>query len=234
MKNDERIMEIHKEIQQNILHMIPEKFKKVCLYASIIEGHKKTNGEMFFYYFPSGILKKNPINVYEIPELFIIDEEQYSKLEEKLYQSIQNLDGYYKSKDKKKWSNLTITISDNKYKVEFNYDNLIATKFNSMDRHIIWRYKYLDLPIESFNRKERKIIEKYFDSVEYYNANYVVYEENIYEKQKVLIMDYNKEENKSKSSFEEKDNEGASKKSPQDHISKDANKKSTKNQLLNY
>ena len=228
MNSKERVNEIHKEIQQNILKMIPEKYKKICLYASIIEGHKKTTGEMFFYYFPSGILKKKPINVYEIPEIFNIDEDQYNALEKRLYESIKKLEGFYKLEDRSKWSNLTITISESKYKVEFNYDSLITSKFGSKDRHIIWRFKYLELPIESFNKEDRRIIEDYFNSPEYYNAKYVIYEENIYEKQRVLTMDYNNGDiEKDKTHKEEngkKNTEEKEKTKP----------KTIKNQLLNF
>ena len=76
VEND--IKSLHKEIQKNIIVMLPEKYKKVCLYASVIDGNQVQNGEMFFYYFPSGILKKNPINVYQIPKIFDFEEEQYA------------------------------------------------------------------------------------------------------------------------------------------------------------
>ena len=230
MNNEERVKEIHKEIQQNILSMIPEKYRKICLYASIIEGHKKTTGEMFFYYFPSGILKKNPINVYEIPEIFNIDEDQYNELEKRLYESIKKLEGFYRSKDRKKWSNLTITISDTKHRVEFNYDSLITSKFGGKDRHIIWRFKYLELPRESFNKEERRTIENYFKSSEYFNAKFVIYEENIYEKQRILTMDYNNNEiGKEKEETREEEN------SVKNIEKKEKPKqKKIKNQLLNF
>ena len=79
VEND--IKSLHKEIQKNIIVMLPKRYKKVCLYASVIDGNQVQNGEMFFYYFPSGILKKNQINVYQIPKIFDFEEEQYAKLE---------------------------------------------------------------------------------------------------------------------------------------------------------
>ena len=45
--------------------------KKVKLKKA--ESLKK--GEMYFYYFPKGIIKKKPVNCYEIPSLFDIDED---------------------------------------------------------------------------------------------------------------------------------------------------------------
>ena len=189
VEND--IRSLHKEIQKNIIVMLPERYKKVCLYASVIDEGNLSNGEMFFYYFPSGILKKNPINVYEIPKLFDVEEEQYIKLEKALYESIKKLKRYCVTVEQNLWSNLTIIMEETKYYVEYNYDDLINSEFDNYSRHIIWRYKYLDIPIESCTKKEREIIERYFNSYEYRNSETVLYEENIYEKQinKVTIYD---------------------------------------------
>lgn len=191
VEND--IRSLHKEIQKNIIVMLPERYKKVCLYASVIDGNQASNGEMFFYYFPSGILKKNPINVYQIPKMFDFEEEQYAKLEKKLYESIKKLKKYCVDVEQNLWSNLTIIIEGTKYFVEYNYDDLINSEFDNYSRHIIWRYKYLDMPIESYTKKEREIIDRYFESYEYRNSNTAIYEENLYEKpvtkNKVTIYD---------------------------------------------
>lgn len=191
VEND--IRSLHKEIQKNIIVMLPERYKKVCLYASVIDGNQASNGEMFFYYFPSGILKKNPINVYQIPKIFDFEEEQYAKLEKALYASIKKLKKYCVNVEQNFWSNLTIIMEGTKYFVEYNYDDLINSEFDNYSRHIIWRYKYLDIPIESYTKKEREIIDRYFQSYEYRNSNTVIYEENIYEKllakNKVTIYD---------------------------------------------
>lgn len=191
MSVEKDIKSLHKEIQKNIIVMLPEKYKKVCLYASVLDEGQLSNGEMFFYYFPNGILKKNPINVYEIPKLFDVEEEQYIKLEKKLYESIKKLRRYCIEVEKNIWSNLTIIMEDTKYQVEYSYDDLINSEFNNYSRHIIWRYKYLGIPIESYTRKEREIIERYFNSTEYKNSKTVVYKENVYEKQinKVTMYD---------------------------------------------
>lgn len=191
VEND--IKSLHKEIQKNIIVMLPERYKKVCLYASVIDGNQASNGEMFFYYFPSGILKKNPINVYQIPKIFDFEEEQYARLEKALYESIKKLKRYCVNVEQNLWSNLTIIMEGTKYFVEYNYDDLIDSEFDNYSRHIIWRYKYLDIPIESYTKKEREIINRYFESYEYRNSNTVIYEENIYEKpvtkNKVTIYD---------------------------------------------
>lgn len=191
MSVEKDIKSFHKEIQKNIIAMIPERYKKICLYASVIDESQLSTGEMFFYYFPGGILKKNPINVYEIPKMFDVEEEQYIKLEKALYESIKKLKMYCVTIEQNLWSNITIIMEGTRYIVEYNYDDLINSEFDNYSRHLIWRYKYLDIPIESYNKKEREIIQRYFESYEYRSSETVVYEESIYEKpiNKITLYD---------------------------------------------
>ena len=91
--------------------MIPEKWDKIYLYASIIDQiNNLQTGELYFYYYPKGILKKNPVNVYEIPYKFNLEEEMYLKLVEKLYNSIKELRKLLKKDGEEIWTNLTIKI----------------------------------------------------------------------------------------------------------------------------
>ena len=183
MSVEEKLRSIHKEIQQRLTKMVPERYKKICLYASVLDGSELSRGEMFFYYFPSGILKKNPINVYEIPELFDFEEEQYRELENRLYEIIRKLRKYCVRIGQRPWSNVTITMEGTKYIVEYNYDDLKKSGFDNYERHIIWRYKYLKVPIESYSKKEREVLQRYFASNEYNNTETSRYEENVYERQ---------------------------------------------------
>ena len=45
--------------------------------------------------------------------------------------------------NEKAWSNITISIENFKFIVEYNYEDLANSAYTSYDRHIIWRYKYL-------------------------------------------------------------------------------------------
>ena len=72
---------IFNEIQKKLFYMIPEKWEAIYLYASIVEeSFKKPVGEMYFYYLPKGILKRKPVNVYQIPTMFNIEEESYNEI----------------------------------------------------------------------------------------------------------------------------------------------------------
>ena len=72
----------YEKIQSCLFELIPEKWDEIYLFASVIDraGDVQT-GEMFFYYIPKiKILKKKPVNVYEVPKKFNINEDEYKTL----------------------------------------------------------------------------------------------------------------------------------------------------------
>lgn len=89
------------------------KMGSIFLYASIFDGIQNLEtGEMFFYYFPKGILRKEPVNVYEIPNKFNIEEDEYLKLTDDLYKKIKKLKEEFVKVNKKSWTNITISIQN--------------------------------------------------------------------------------------------------------------------------
>lgn len=177
-----KIREIYTQIQKQLFYMIPEKWEKVYLYSSILErpNHMET-GEMFFYYIPKGVLRKNPINVYEIPNKFNINEEEYYKLADKLYATIKKLRNVHIKLGEEKWYSVEISIADFKFNVEYNYEDLNDSKFNSYERHIIFRYKYLDFPYTSYTKKEKRVIQEYLQECRYNKEKIKIYTEPMYE-----------------------------------------------------
>ena len=180
LKNTKSIRKKYEEIQRKIFYMIPEKWDEVYLYASVIErlGSLET-GELFFYYVPRGLLKRKPINVYEIPKKFNIDENEYLKLVEILYKNIKELREEFKNSKQKVWSNVTIIIRKSKFIIEYNYDDLENGLYNNYEKHIIWRYKYLNQGLEACNKEERNILSRYLNGVKQISQN-ETYEEGVY------------------------------------------------------
>lgn len=192
MLSTNKLRSIYSKIQTQLFYMIPEKWDKIYLYASIIEqvNHLET-GEMFFYYYPAGIIKRNPVNVYEVPAKFNIDEEEYMKLVDKLYSTFNELRQAFKeSNEEKMWTNLTIIIGDNKFTVEYNYEDLIGSKYSSDDRHIIWQCKYLNYPIEKFSNKDRKMLKEYNIENTSKENKTKTYSEGMYKKHVHNIIEY--------------------------------------------
>lgn len=189
-KTTRKIKEIYEDIQKKIFYMIPEKWDELYLYASVLErfGNVQT-GELFFYYIPKGILRKNPVNVYEVPTKFNLEEGEYLRLVELLYDKIKELQIECKKQEKKTWSNLTISIKDMKFKIEYSYEDLQKCKFDSYQRHIIWRSKYLNIGPDKVNKSERAILDKYYNG-EKNLFKIENYEENIYIKDVKNMVDF--------------------------------------------
>ncbi len=203
LKHTKKIKEMYEDIQRRIFYMIPEKWDKMYLYASVsdlIDGHK--TGELFFYYIPKGIFKKKPVNVYEISQKFNLDEKEYLKLVNILYQKIVELrEEFKKIEIVSTWTNLTIIIEGIKFKVEYDYEDLNKSKFSSYERHIIWRYNYLGIKPEQLNKKEKEILERYLlgDKVIRRRERY---EQGIYIKNIKNIVDYDTENYESEQNIE--------------------------------
>lgn len=163
LKHTKKIKDMYEDIQRRIYYMIPEKWDKVYLYSSIIDRiDKRKTGELFFYYIPKGIFKKNPVNVYEVPQRFNLDEKEYIKLVKILYNKIVQLrEEFKKVEHLSTWTNITIAIDGIKFKVEYDYEDLTKSKFSNYERHIIWRYNVLGIKENQLNKQEREIIERY-------------------------------------------------------------------------
>ncbi len=193
LKTTRKIKGIYEDIQKMLFYMIPEKWEELYLYASVIErfGNVET-GELFFYYIPKGILRKNPVNVYEISSKFNLEEGEYLRLVELLYDKIKELRNEHKKQERKTWSNLTIIIKNMKFRVEYDYEDIQNSEFDSFQRHIIWRSKYLNIGMEKVNKAERTILERYYN-MDRTSIKTDEYEENIYIKDVKNMVDYQTE-----------------------------------------
>ena len=168
MKSTPGIKQIYTGIQHQLNNLIPEKWESIYLYASVINQlNNLETWEMYFYYIPKGLIKKNPINVYEIPYKFNVDEEEYLALVDNLCNTIRKLHKEYELAYGKNWSNMIIAIKDAQFLIEYNDDNLLKSKYTSQDRHMIFKHKYLNIPIQNFNKAQRRIIQDYLENEEY-------------------------------------------------------------------
>lgn len=208
LKHTKKIKEMYEDIQRRIFYMIPEKWDRIYLYASIVEKvNNIQTGEMFFYYYPKGILKRNPINVYEVPYIYNIDEEAYNTLTNKLYETIKELRKEFEKEGLKLWSNLTISIANLKFNIEYDYEDLNTSKYTNEERHIIWNYKYLNFPIERLSKKDRKMLENYLIEEKLLNKEVGTYSEGMYNFKVHNIIEYNREEYNLDNKESKRDNE---------------------------
>ena len=189
LNSSKRIKKIYEEIQQKIFYAVPGKWEELYLYASIIDrlGTVQT-GEMYFYFLPKGLLKRKFINVYEVPSKYDIEEEEYMKLVKLLYEQIKLLREEFEKENQKVWSNITISIKNNRFKVEYNYDNLLGVQDEYYDHHIFWRNKYLH--IEPHGRKEKDAIEQYLKNRQFSKKKDEEYDMGLYQKMHTNIITY--------------------------------------------
>lgn len=189
LNNTKKIKELYEDIQRKIFYAVPGKWDELYLYASIIERlGKLQTGEMYFYFMPKGILKRKYVNVYEVPDKYDIDEDSYLHLIELLYDKIKELRDEFQKTNQPVWSNMTITIKNSKFKIEYNYDKLIGTRDEYFNHHIYWRNKYLH--IEPHGKKEKQAIEDYLANRKTGKHKNEEYDTGIYLKRKTNIVTY--------------------------------------------
>lgn len=146
-----------------------------------------------FIIFLRGLLKKRQSIGYEIPAAFNIDEDVYSRLVTDLYNEIKKLRQIWFYKNHKTWTNLTISVENHQFKIEYDYQNLKLSQFDSYERHVIWRYLYLKLDLQLFSKKEQQIIKKYVDFItSNKQPKKDLYLEGIYKQPVKNIVDYEK------------------------------------------
>ena len=189
INNTKKIKELYENIQRKLFNIVPGKWDELYLYASIIERLGKVQvGEMYFYFMPRGILKRRFINVYEVPNKYNIEEEEYLKLVELLYDEIKELREEFRKTNQKVWSNLTISIKNDRITYTFCYDNLLGGQDEYYDHHIYWRKKYLH--IEPCGKKEEKAFKKYLSTRNLEVPKSDEYITGIYLKRQVNIVKY--------------------------------------------
>ena len=189
LNNTKQIKDIYKEIQKMIFFAVPGKWDELYLYASIIDRLGKIQtGEMYFYFMPKGILKRKFVNVYEVPTKYNIEEDEYMQLVDLLYDKIKLLRDEFIRTEQKVWSNITISIKNNRFKIEYNYDNLIGGQEEYYDHHIFWRNKYLN--IEPRSKKEKNAIEQYLANRRPSRKKDEEYDTGIYAKKQTNVITY--------------------------------------------
>lgn len=192
LRTTKNMKEKYEKIQNCLFELIPEKWEEIYLYAAVVdrEGNLQT-GEMYFYYLPKGVLRRKPVNVYEVPKKFNINENEYLKLVESLYVVIKDLRQDFINTEQDLWTNLTISIAHSRFKVEYFYNQISQEEYASYVRHVIWRHKYLKLGGEI--KQERKILEKSYKDIKKDDIKKEVYQTGMYLKNMNNVVGFDKE-----------------------------------------
>ena len=196
-KETDKAIEIASQIQELIYYIIPEKWKNIELYISMPDSRIR-KGELFFYYLPNSIFKRQYINCYEVPYMFNISEKEYSDIMSKLYNKFMILKEEL-NKNNRQVEEIYVHITKINYMMEIVTDNIVLKKkdirrnmlmlYSSYENHIIWRY--LNLNILPDEKKEKEIITRYLNS-EYYNLEKEIIEFDIIDENIKSIVDFEK------------------------------------------
>lgn len=192
LRTTKNMRDKYEKIQTCLFDLIPEKWDEIYLYASVVDRPGDVQkGEMYFYYLPKGLLKKKPVNVYEVPKKFNINETEYLKIVDVLYQTIKDLRQDFIDTEQDLWTNLTISIANCRFKVEFCYNKISQEEYASYVRHVLWRYKYLHIGGEI--KEDRKILEKYLNNEEFENIKKEEYQTGMYLKNMNNVVGFDRE-----------------------------------------
>lgn len=196
-KETDKALEIASQIQELIYYIIPEKWKNIELYISMPDSRIR-KGELFFYYLPNSIFKRQYINCYEVPYMFNISEKEYSDIMSKLYNKFMILKEEL-NKNNRQVEEIYVHITKTNYIMEIATDDIVLKKkdirrnmlmlYSSYENHIIWRY--LNLNILPDEKKEKEIITRYLNS-EYYNLEKEIIEFDIIDENIKSIVDFEK------------------------------------------
>ena len=196
-KETDKALEIASQIQELIYYIIPEKWKNIELYISMPDMCIR-KGEMFFYYLPNSIFKRQYINCYEVPYMFNISEKEYSDIMSKLYNKFMILKEEL-NKNNRNVEEIYVHITKDKYVMEIATDDIILKKndirknmlmlYSSYENHIIWRY--INLNILPDERRDKEIIRKYLNS-EYYTLEKELIEFEVINQNIKSIIDFEK------------------------------------------
>ena len=184
--------QFYMKIQDHLFEMIPESWKTVFLHTSFIDiPNQIPKGELFVYYIPKGFLKRKPVNCYEIPSLFDIDEEDYSRLIASLYNVIKLLRDSYRKFRKVKFTTIDVICSNKNFIVKYGFEDLLNSRYTSEERHLIWRYENLQIDLASLDRNDRKVLEYYIEEARVsLPQKQEIVETEIYERPSQATVDY--------------------------------------------
>ena len=184
--------EFYMQIQDHLFEMIPESWKTIFLHTSIIDiPNQIPKGELFVYYIPKGLLKRKPVNCYEVPELFDIDEEDYSRLITSLYNVIKELRDSYKKYKNVLFTTIDIICSNKSFTIKYGFKNLLNSNYNQEERHLIWRYENLQIDLDSLDRNSRKFLQDYIQEAKVSIPEKIeIVETPIYERPAQATIDY--------------------------------------------
>lgn len=122
-------------IATKIQEILPADWEKVVFYAEVTES----SYEMFYYVYVPDC--ETPLQCYDIPDLYEVDEEQIDEVFGDLYTPLLEEQLDFEKQGKDKWTSYTFVLESNgKFSVNYDYSEADS---NVSDYFAEWKNKYL-------------------------------------------------------------------------------------------
>ena len=122
-------------IAKKIQVVLPKDWVKVIFYAEVTDD----SYEMFYYVFMPD--QDKPIQCYDLPDLYEIEEEQIDDIFEELYAPLLEEKTQLINDGKEPWTNYTLVLNgDGHFTVDFDFSSL---EDGSYEYRKNWKEKYL-------------------------------------------------------------------------------------------
>lgn len=150
----EQIELIYQKIATKVVGIIPVNWNRVYLYSEVLDD----STEVYFYFNPKDT--DDLIYSHNIPDVYHVDEGIYEKLLYEIFDLFRELQNEFKKNGQELWTNLTLILErTGKFKINYDYEDILNSVFTPSQRNTIWEYKFLGR--YPSNERKRKLVDEY-------------------------------------------------------------------------
>ena len=97
-----------------------------------------------------------------------------------LYLLFKQLREEFIQNDEKVWTNLTVSVENLRFTIEYFYDDISLSEYSNIERHVIWKYQYVQKDLSTYSKKERELIQKFIEKQKNEKKESSYYTEGVY------------------------------------------------------
>ena len=158
----EKQNELIRAIAQQVSNTIPDTWEKFYFHADINDDF--SGGVYFFFNTEEDV---NYIYSEDIPEIYNVDEEEYSNERRKLYRLSKSLKQLFIENNQEPWQAITIIVDEKRsLKMDYDYADWLSSPYTPTPLMNYFEYKYLG------KMPEDKEEEKLFKEMEEYQSKF--------------------------------------------------------------
>lgn len=158
----EKQNELIRAIAQQVSNTIPDTWEKFYFHADINDDF---SGGIYFFF----NTKESTDYIYseDIPEIYNVDEEEYSNERRKLYRLSKSLKQLFIENNQEPWQAITIIVDEKRsLKMDYDYADWLSSPYTPTPLMNYFEYKYLG------KMPEDKEEEKLFKEMEEYQSKF--------------------------------------------------------------